>query len=1706
MSKEGISEIIKLYRDNGMEIPESIDILAGANEFDSIHGTDKQNAIPIEQLGIDNLNKYKGYVNLDNINLLTEDINRKRALNQSGVQQGFNAIVGGVVSGALTAAENLSYLGDLTNITNWIAGKDTWQQNWLAKFALQGKQKLNRDVFPIYRESNKIIDVHDSGFWWEALRGTIDSAVGFAIPGGVVSRGAKLALEASKIAKFAEIIGGAEGLSRAEAIVSAPIMNYAEGKMMGAETYKNEMIRLKPLVESGEISYQEAKNLSSDAANKVLLYNRALMLANYIEVLGVNHTIKGLEQGILSERGIKNRFKSFGKSLIAPNADNLLLQAGKEGLEENVQNVIQSEGQYESNIKVGVQDKNAPKSLSERLLYFAKSDQAILEAGMGLFGGGPQRIVTELTAGRYSKANRKAYENRYNMQQAIISNNAELVKTILGNTNEKVKLKQDLIKKGKHDKAAVIDKAIAHDGAIRNLEAGTISNFEEIFKEEMDKITDPKQKASAEKTLEYIQNLKKKWARFSHKENVSEIVNLYGVIDIQESLKGEQDKDVVKLKSDLEEEVNKIIIPKYNRNNTDFEIHNNIDYDINNIDKNPYDKKEEPERYTKYNKFLEELKTNDLYDSLKEAKDKSKATEENILKLHKELARTKTKEAEKEYVDKVNKIVEANNKHEDSLKETNDYVSDNMTVGEKYRDNAGGVWTLAGIEGNSYIIKKADRTEKISPEELQKRFKNKDSKYTVVKNKDEVDEVNQEAINEEHKNVSQKESIDNKVEQEESKIGKIVKDKNGDEYTYLGKNENGRYEFKKGNIIYKFTKEQMYDKFSKENEAPFKVISQKQKEFENFKKSEKTKRERRQKELEDTFGKIPILSDSVGKRVKYKGKEYKLVKDPVEDVIQLEESGTNRVIDIPRDSELGNDAPITYYGITMIEQDVNPIADLIDIKSTDRKQIITIDGKSYLNLYSDPLQAINRDENGNIKSVTLSTAKDKRPRTFKKYAEELAYAILLETYNKLNDENQRNKEEFTKRVAKESDEQNSKRKERIASSRDKEESEKIESDLSEYEKVAKQKIKELEQFNENLRKALSSKSTKELESYVQELSNNEYLTQEVANKLNSLYNNLKNKELENKEPIDKKSENKDIIQPVEKVRIQKETSINALAWLSTKNENHKPKSKEDQHRQETIEDYIEKQGENLKGKTISVTIDTPNYENMSIDEIIRNGALKVVMLDENGKPIIVDGIAIETYIHLPHFGKSEEYKTSMEKYRRKIINTILSSKNKKIYGKMTDFIPGQVIRGDENINVSDAFEKEASEIKLVGRIKGGRLTEGKDENGNDKLINDIKGSINPDAEEGAVFAVIENNQGEKFPLRLQVSNLTENVAKLIVAIYTNYSKKNNIGFDTKLMEGDTSDVDNPMYKILEHIEKDENGLKAFLYIIAKNLGYKDYKELSLSEVVSSLVDEGEYTKNKKYPLYMKNGSIIFGNKTQKINSLISHPEELIDYLMHKKIRRIDFEYMNEPYYKNYIVHNNIIESNFKGFKQSLVLIDDTFRKTLKGAKNIKEQFEEVNTEAKTDNKNNKNNEQSLEDLAGELGKEFFMNEGDNAVGEIPSDMIDTNANDKDIPDDVSEIKGELGEALNDLIKNENNKKGEKKTTVKEKLKPKRSEVINDEHLDSIIGKLKEEFPGKDVNATDVKKLYEAMKEISSDNIELAKEETLNAIREELENC
>ena len=125
-----------------------------------------------------------------------------------------------------------------------------------------------------------------------------------------------------------------------------------------------------------------------------------------------------------------------------------------------------------------------------------------------------------------------------------------------------------------------------------------------------------------------------------------------------------------------------------------------------------------------------------------------------------------------------------------------------------------------------------------------------------------------------------------------------------------------------------------------------------------------------------------------------------------DDVFVFQDMSTSKIYEIPKDSEKGYSGQLYEYEIFEISKD-SPITDLVDIN----ENIITINGKEYVNQYSNPLMAINRDENDKVISLTLHT-KEGKPRTFKKYAEEIAYSILLQTYNKLENETSRTREEI----------------------------------------------------------------------------------------------------------------------------------------------------------------------------------------------------------------------------------------------------------------------------------------------------------------------------------------------------------------------------------------------------------------------------------------------------------------------------------------------------------------------------------------------------------------------------------------------------------------------------------------------------------------------------------------------------------------------
>ena len=132
------------------------------------------------------------------------------------------------------------------------------------------------------------------------------------------------------------------------------------------------------------------------------------------------------------------------------------------------------------------------------------------------------------------------------------------------------------------------------------------------------------------------------------------------------------------------------------------------------------------------------------------------------------------------------------------------------------------------------------------------------------------------------------------------------------------------------------------------------------------------------------------VGELIDKPITYNGKKATLYQDGQTVVAKIEGE--------PKEFELGNideikDKPISDFNIQH-ETSVVSFDDNGDIKVRD---------ESYKNNYSDPLAAINHDENGNVVSVNLETA-DGKKRTFRgNIAEDIAYQIHLKEINKNNE-------------------------------------------------------------------------------------------------------------------------------------------------------------------------------------------------------------------------------------------------------------------------------------------------------------------------------------------------------------------------------------------------------------------------------------------------------------------------------------------------------------------------------------------------------------------------------------------------------------------------------------------------------------------------------------------------------------------------------
>lgn len=137
----------------------------------------------------------------------------------------------------------------------------------------------------------------------------------------------------------------------------------------------------------------------------------------------------------------------------------------------------------------------------------------------------------------------------------------------------------------------------------------------------------------------------------------------------------------------------------------------------------------------------------------------------------------------------------------------------------------------------------------------------------------------------------------------------------------------------------------------------------------------------------------PTVLDMMDKPVIISGERATLMQDGQTVVAKV--LGKERVIEVGNIDDIGNQK-LSDVGITQEESAVS----LSDAGN------IVVRGTEFVNLFTDPLSAINRDDNGNIVSVNLETA-DGKKRTFRgATADDVAYQIILKNITENNETRQ----------------------------------------------------------------------------------------------------------------------------------------------------------------------------------------------------------------------------------------------------------------------------------------------------------------------------------------------------------------------------------------------------------------------------------------------------------------------------------------------------------------------------------------------------------------------------------------------------------------------------------------------------------------------------------------------------------------------------
>lgn len=458
-----------------------------------------------------------------------------RASNQDGWDQAWNGIVGGLASGIGTAAETTGYIldspisgyGTAKRIAGLFTEMDEFDRNWLSEGGKAIKDWAN-EAMPIYQQPGEW-NWSDPGFYWSSVKGVLDSAVGFAIPGGLAAKAAGTALRAARlgaylsrlgvaaggetlIGKAALALGSKPGQSVIQAGLAGYLSNYGESKMMALEVYEQSLDYMKPMIDEGKLTEAQAKTIAGEQANDFMWKNKMFMLTDAFALHGT-FIGKGFTRDVLPETATKTMLKDA------------LKQGPTEFFEEVGQNVTQSEDIYGAQLVSEVEadvpreqsriDRNAnPYGQYSRILNSATSYQALYEGMLGLISG-PLQSFGAKKLSYYTDKNTLAKQRE--LQEATIAETTTGVTAMFDKQGELLRAKESAINNGELTEATFADNVLWSNLKSNAFDAGTTNLLESQLNEIAgDAELEQDKRDRAEEMLRDLKQSEAQWIKFSN--------------------------------------------------------------------------------------------------------------------------------------------------------------------------------------------------------------------------------------------------------------------------------------------------------------------------------------------------------------------------------------------------------------------------------------------------------------------------------------------------------------------------------------------------------------------------------------------------------------------------------------------------------------------------------------------------------------------------------------------------------------------------------------------------------------------------------------------------------------------------------------------------------------------------------------------------------------------------------------------------------------------------------------------------------------------------------------------------------------------------------------------------------------------------------------------------------------------------------------